>query len=300
MLSYAFWWKYLLLVKPRIFLVGLFALAFCVIKISTPPQISTVTGYDAPAPAPAAPQPQLFVKTEPAKAFPLALVTPPIPLLAPDPKPSVSQLQPGPSVPARTAAPALIPVLYQIKTSQPLIFLGIDDGVTQSSATLAWLTNQKLPFTLFLTDEEISNNYGYFAQLQGAGMSIQNHTLSHPDLNKLTLEQQTTEICGAADKYQVVYGQRPTLFRPPYGSFNDLTRQAATDCGMRAIVMWHAKVNNGSVQFQDGKTHLEPGDIVLMHFRPEFPKDIEAFTKQAKQDGLQIGRLEDWIQEVNY
>jgi len=187
------------------------------------------------------------------------------------------------------------PVYTKIPTNEPVVFLGIDDGWVQKPETLAWLTQNQYPFTLFLTDNGIKNNYNYFLQLQNNYMTIENHTLSHPDLTRLNPDQQKAEICGAADKYETVFGNRPTLFRPPYGKANQVTLQAAKDCGMKAIIMWHALVDKGSVQFQDGLKHLEPGDIVLMHFNDNFIQDIQAFINQVNSDGLQVARLEDWV-----
>jgi len=190
---------------------------------------------------------------------------------------------------------SLPPVLTKIPTSEPVVFLGIDDGWVQNSQTLFWLTRHHLPFTLFLTENGIKNNYDYFQQLQNAGMTVEDHTVTHSDLTKLTPDQQKAEICGAADNYESVFGARPTLFRPPYGKANQQTLQAAQACGMKAIIMWHALVQNGAFQFQDGLKHLEPGDIILMHFTNNFLPDIQTFINQVNADHLQVGRLEDWI-----
>jgi len=173
--------------------------------------------------------------------------------------------------------------------------LGIDDGWTKSPEAQSWLLQHKLPFTLFLENDAVKDNYDYFKPLQQAGMTIEDHTLTHPNLAKLSFDQQKAEICGAADTYQNVFGRRPTLLRPPEGGFNAATQQAAATCGLKAVIMWHAKANGGSMQFQDGNTHLSPGDIVLMHFRPEFLQDMDAFMKQVQQDHLQIARLEDYL-----
>jgi peptidoglycan/xylan/chitin deacetylase (PgdA/CDA1 family) len=186
-------------------------------------------------------------------------------------------------------------VIHEIPTTDPVVFLTIDDGVTQSPEITDLLTSQSLPFTLFLDDHAIRNDYGYFARLRDAGMSIQNHTMNHARLKTLTFEEQKAEICGASDIFTNAFGQRPTLFRPPYGQFNDDTRRAVLECGMKAIVMWRAVVENGQVYFQFEKTQLEAGDIVVMHFTPNFKSDLEAFTKQVQKDHLRIGRLEDWL-----
>jgi peptidoglycan/xylan/chitin deacetylase (PgdA/CDA1 family) len=191
--------------------------------------------------------------------------------------------------------PNVAPVFYKVPTTDPVVFVGIDDGVWKNPETLKWLSEHHLPFSMFLYNGVINNNYGYFAKLQAAGMDVQNHTLSHPLMSKLNLDQQKAEICGAADTYGLIFGRRPTLFRPPYGDYNDITRQAAAECGMRAIVMWHATIEGGTVHFQDNLTSLQPGDIILMHFRPELLQDIQTLSRQLQKDRLQIGRLEDWI-----
>lgn len=191
--------------------------------------------------------------------------------------------------------PGVTPVIYKIPTEKPVVFVTIDDGWIQTPENLAWLKRHRLPFSLFLTDNGIKNNYGYYKQLQAAGMVIEDHTVAHPNLTKLNLAQQKAEICSAADTFQTVYGQRPSLFRPPYGSFNSLTKEAAGACGMRAVVMWRSKVDSGTVQYQDNNQHLLPGDIVLMHFKNDFLHDMEAFTEEVNTQNLYVGRLEDWL-----
>lgn len=202
----------------------------------------------------------------------------------------------GPIQPVIIQPSDKVPVFLRIPTTEPVVFVGIDDGWIQSPQALKWLTQHHLPFSLFLTYNGIKNDFAYFKKLQNAGMIIEDHTLSHPHLAKLNLDQQKAEICGTADVYKSVFGQRPTLFRPPYGEYNDVTRSAAASCGMKALVMWHSVIGTGGeVQFQDKNNHLQPGDIVLMHFTPQFLADIKVFAQQAAANHLQIGRLEDWL-----
>jgi peptidoglycan/xylan/chitin deacetylase (PgdA/CDA1 family) len=188
----------------------------------------------------------------------------------------------------------LAPVVSRIQTSQPVVFLSLDDGWVKNPEAHAWLIEHKYPITLFLTDAAIKDNYDYFKELQASGMTIENHTLDHPTLTKLNYDQQKQQICGSSDKLSQIYGQRPTLFRPPYGVYNEITQRVVAECGMKAVITWHAKVDGGSLQFQAGN-HLIPGDIVLMHFRPAFMQDAEAFVKEVNSQNLVVGRLEDWL-----
>ena len=76
------------------------------------------------------------------------------------------------------------------------------------------------------------------------------------------------EVCGTLDDYQTLFGRRPTLFRPPYGSTNANVQAVAASCGFKAIVLWKGSTNDGRFDLQDG-TQLTPGDVVLMHFRTD-------------------------------
>ncbi len=207
----------------------------------------------------------------------------------------VPQLMPWRGIIQPVISAGTAQVFLKVPTDQPVIFVGIDDGITKDPATKHWLVKSRLPFTMFLDNDAVKNNYAYFQELQAAGLGIENHTMTHPKLTRLNFNQQANEICAAADTYEKIFGRRPTLFRPPYGSWDENTRRAAWDCGMKAIIMWHAVVGNGAIQYQDTNNHFEPGDIVLMHFHPDLLEDMKAFAAQAEKDHLQVARLEDWI-----
>lgn len=186
------------------------------------------------------------------------------------------------------------PVLSSIPTKQPVVFLGIDDGVTKLPNDLQLMQTNSVKASLFLTERFIKDDPQFFSQFVSGGSFIENHTLDHKLLSNLTLEQQKQEICGEADIQLQEFGRRPVLFRPPGGNYNDDTRIAAVACGMKAIILWDAKANGGSMQYQ-GTHVLHPGDIVLMHFRKEFPADFQAFIKAQNSAGLHTELLEDWL-----
>lgn len=211
------------------------------------------------------------------------------------PRAAAPQITPAPvSLNSMRSPSDAIPVLYQLKTDKPVVFLTIDDGEFTQPQTINFMKQHGITATLFLNNRYIKNNYGYFKKLQANGMVIENHTTNHPLLTKLSYNEQKKEICSNADIMEKVYGKRPTLFRPPYGAFNDTTRKAAADCGMKALLMWHAKADEGAMQWQDNQV-LQPGDIVLMHFRPRMIEDLTAFMQAAKEAKLQVQLIENWV-----
>jgi peptidoglycan/xylan/chitin deacetylase (PgdA/CDA1 family) len=190
---------------------------------------------------------------------------------------------------------AIAPVLSHITTTKPIIFITIDDGVFHQQDVAEYITDHELPFTSFLTIDAIRHNYDYFGRMHKKGMTIQNHTVTHPHMPKLPFEAQKREICETSDTLQKIYERRPTLLRPPYGEYNTDTQHAAAECGIKAIVMWNVVMDKGRMEFQEPNRPLKPGDIVLLHFRPELRQDLEVLNSAANQAGLQIGRLEDYV-----
>ena len=190
----------------------------------------------------------------------------------------------------------LAPVLERVDTDQPVVFLTIDDGAYKDLSVIAVMEKYHLKASLFLSKLFIGSNPEFFARLTKSGSLIENHTLSH-DLRMskvMNYVQQKREICSMADYEQARYGRRPLYYRPPGGTYTDVMRRAAHDCGMKAVVTWMVTVNDGSLQYQVGDK-LRAADIVLMHFRPTFVEDIEAFVREAKRAGLRPTLLEDVI-----
>lgn len=187
------------------------------------------------------------------------------------------------------------PTIYRVQTQQPVVFLTIDDGVYREAEAAVWLRNYNVPASLFLAHGYVASTPAYFKDMaQYSGSVVENHTMHHADLTTLDYEGQKREICETADAFSREYGHRPSLLRPPYGNYNVDTQRAAADCGMRAIVLWHALVDNGSLQYQVGE-QLQPGDIVLMHFTSNFKQDVQAFAEAASRAGLYPQLLEDWL-----
>jgi hypothetical protein len=189
----------------------------------------------------------------------------------------------------------LAPVISTIPTQEPVVFLGIDDGANKQQFELTMMQQNNIKASLFLANIFIKDNPQFFAQFQTEGSMIENHSLNHLiPFNHLSYSEQVSEICGQADLEQKEFGVRPTLFRPPGGSYNVDTQRAAATCGMKAVVLWIAKANGGAMQYQIGKG-LRPGDIVLMHFRPEFQSDLQAFIDAQNAAGLHTELLENWL-----
>ncbi|MFF6781987.1 polysaccharide deacetylase family protein [Streptomyces sp. NPDC012510] len=195
----------------------------------------------------------------------------------------------------------LPPVFTTVPTRHKVVFLTIDDGAEKDPAFLRMMSDLRIPYTAFLSDYLIEDDYGYFERMRDRGVVLDNHTLNHRYLPALSYTAQKREICGMQDVIEKRYGERPTLFRPPYGSYDQDTLRAAKVCGIEAVPLWNEEVFADRWEYREGDRELRPGDIVLSHFRGEgdwkgtMRDMIRRFLNRVTAEGYAVARLEDYL-----
>jgi peptidoglycan/xylan/chitin deacetylase (PgdA/CDA1 family) len=203
-------------------------------------------------------------------------------------------LAPPPTVvPELSTENGLAPQIRRVDTTDRVIFITIDDGQLRDPAVLDYMVGLGLPFTAFLTEPMAKADPEFWQGSQSAWGIIETHTINHPDLLKASEATQRREICEPADTFEELFGRRPTLFRPPYGNSSDSVRRIAASCGYDAVVLWTGSTNNGKLTMQD--VELEPGDIILMHYRDTLRADLDDVLARARAEGFTIGRLQDYL-----
>ncbi|GGV35145.1 hypothetical protein GCM10010293_38050 [Streptomyces griseoflavus] len=195
----------------------------------------------------------------------------------------------------------LPPVFTTVPTKQRILFLTIDDGEEKDPAFLRMMSELKVPYTSFLSDYLVKEDYGYFKQMRDRGAGLHNHTLHHPYLPALSYARQKREICGMQEIMEERYGERPVLFRPPYGNYDRNTLRAAKACGITHVPLWNEEVFVDRWDYREWDRSLHPGDIVLSHFRgPDdwkgtMPDMIRRFLNKVTAEGYAVARLEDYL-----
>jgi len=188
------------------------------------------------------------------------------------------------------------PLVQKVRTTEPVIFVTIDDGNVASPEGLQYIKDTGMPVSMFLNRRPVEAHPEYFQELIALGNWVHTHTLSHPRLTSLDAAGQTAEICGMADILRSTFG--PTgrvgnFLRAPYGMTDDATGPAATSCGLTAIVGWSGEVRDGSLALVN--PHLYPGDVILLHFTANLQSDLATIKAAADAAGFRIARLEDYL-----
>ena len=215
--------------------------------------------------------------------------------------PGAPTLRPAPPKPVVPPAPPVKPFVntyvQHVATKDRVVFLTIDDGIYEDPDFLALVRRQHLPITVFLTTSEGHGaRAAYWKELAKAGAVIEDHTLTHPYLTRLSASGRAHEICGAAQQIRALVGRRPTLMRPPYGSWNTDVLASAKGCGLHAVIGWDAVMpQSGQLQTWYGAPVLHPGDIVIMHFLHGLTGQVQRLEQLVKNQHLRFAFLENYV-----
>ena len=105
--------------------------------------------------------------------------------------------------------------------------------------------------------------------LHDAGHEIMNHSDDHAHFSKLSAEEIVRNVTACNEKIARITGVTPTLFRPPYGEYDDNVISTINSMGMYAI-QWDVD----SLDWKDLSAdqikervlkRVGPGSIVLFH-----------------------------------
>ena len=125
------------------------------------------------------------------------------------------------------------------------------------------------------------------------GNEVMNHSSTHPHMAQLSAEQIQTEVNTCADKIEAVTGTRPTLFRCPYGEYNDTVVSTINGLGMH-VIQWDVDSLDWKGLSSDEitsrvLTRVQPGSIVLFHNAAEHtPEALAGIIEALIADGYSI------------
>jgi peptidoglycan/xylan/chitin deacetylase (PgdA/CDA1 family) len=158
-------------------------------------------------------------------------------------------------------------------TNCPAGYVGLtyDDGPNPSSTTalLNALKAGGAKATFFIWGQHAQQYPNLLQQEVASGMWIGNHTWTHPHMTQIGEPNAYNEIAQTQNLLQQLTGQRPTLFRPPYGETDAQVQNDERSLGITAEVLWNVDSQdwNGAstAQIVQAASTMRNGSIILMH-----------------------------------
>jgi len=170
---------------------------------------------------------------------------------------------------------------------------------------LETLSKHNTHITFFMVGDWIDKYPEAVKKIASSGHEIGNHSNTHPHVNQMTLEKNEEQIKECANKIEKLTGKKSTLYRGPYGEYNDIVITAAKNQNHKTI-QWSLdtldyKGLTGDEMWNRLKDKLKQGDIVLMHNGTDHTADaLDKIISNIKEKGYEIVPVSKLIYNENY
>ena len=180
-------------------------------------------------------------------------------------------------------------------------------GNEDTADLLSILARNQIHATFFLTGSWVDAYPDDVKAIAAAGHDIGNHSQTHPEMSTLSKEQIRDELMQVHKNVKELTGQNMCFFRPPYGDYNNLLIQTATECGYLSI-QWDIDSldwKDYGVQSIIDRTALNPelsnGSIILMHNGAKYTKDaLETVISTLQSKGYEFVTLSELVYKDHF
>lgn len=176
----------------------------------------------------------------------------------------------SPAIVGVSATTRQLPI-YCVQRDNKCVSLSFDAawGNEDTQDLIDILAKYNVKATFFLVGQWVDKYPESVLALHEAGHEVMNHSDDHAHFSRLSSSQIVTNINACNDKVEAITGIRPTLFRAPYGEYDDNVIKTVNDMGMYTI-QWDVD----SLDWKDLSaaditkrvtSRVGPGSIVLFH-----------------------------------
>lgn len=206
------------------------------------------------------------------------------------------------------AAKRELPV-YNVDTEEKVLSISFDAawGRANTEGILDILDRYDVKTTFFLVGFWAEKHPDLVQELVARGHEIGNHSATHPHMSQLSDAQIREELSKCSDLVESITGKPTTLFRPPYGEYNDavvrISRQEGYECVQWNVDSLDWKNLGTQNMVRQCTKSVNPGDIVLFHNDSKYilealPQILEYYT-QAGYKIIPVSQIllkgETWI-----
>ena len=199
-----------------------------------------------------------------------------------------------PAVVGVSASKRELPV-YCVQRDEKIVALSFDAawGNEDTQILIDILDQYGVNTTFFVVGDWVDKYPESVRALAEAGNEVMNHSSSHAHFSALSTDEITADITVCNDKIEAITGVRPTLFRCPYGEYDDHVISAVKSANMTAV-QWDVDSLDwkGIPAGQITRRVLDcvqPGSIVLFHNAAEHtPEALPAILDALIGEGYRI------------
>ena len=200
----------------------------------------------------------------------------------------------SPALVGVSASSRQLPV-YSVQRSDKQIAISFDAawGNEDTQMLIDILEQYGVKTTFFVVGTWVSRYPESVQALSEAGHEVMNHSSTHAHFSQLSHSEIVSDITACNQKIAAVTGVTPTLFRCPYGEYDDHVIQAVSSLGMTAV-QWDVDsldwkgIPAGQIQ-RRVMDKVQPGSIILFHNAAEnTPEALPGILEALQAEGYTI------------
>ena len=158
--------------------------------------------------------------------------------------------------------------------------------------------------TFFLVGFWIDKYPEMVAEIASRGFEIGTHSATHPQMSKLSEAQVRQELVESSKKIFEITGKPVTLFRPPFGDYNNQLLTVAKGLGLYTI-QWSVDSLDWkgltARQIAERVQQAQSGDIILCHNNSDhIVEALPLIFEALKLKGLKLCPIGELIYKDNY
>ena len=197
--------------------------------------------------------------------------------------------------------------IYSVERDDKKIALSFDAawGDEYTKDILDTLDKYKVKSTFFLVGFWVDKYPEQVKEIDRRGHEVQNHSTTHPNMPKLSPEKMAEEINLTGKKIQELTNKEPTLFRPPFGDYNNELINVCKENGYHTI-QWDIDSLDwkelGVQPVVDRVTrNVRSGSIVLFHNNAKYISEyLPLIIERLQEDGYKIVPVSEMIYKDNF
>lgn len=197
--------------------------------------------------------------------------------------------------------------IYCVETEKKEIALTFDAawGNSDTDILIGLLGKNGAKATFFTTGEWVENFPEDVRKLREAGHEIQNHSNAHPHPNELSYEALVQDTAACDEKIYAITGIYPTLYRAPYGEYNDDVIKTLKSMG-KLVIQWDVdsidwKDPSPEEMVQRVLSKVGNGSILLFHNdAANTPAALELLLPQLREQGYEIKTVSELLPEGRF
>ena len=200
----------------------------------------------------------------------------------------------------------LVPV-YRVDTQEKQVAISFDAawGADKTEQIMQVLEEYNAGATFFLVGFWVDKYPEMVKAIDEAGFEIGTHSNTHPDMAKISQENIAKELDISSEKIKAITGKEVSLFRPPYGSYNNDLINA---CSQRNLIPIQWDVDSldwkglSAVDITSRVVDkVQNGSIILMHNNADNVVDaVKMVLERLINEGYKVTSVGDLVYHSDY